>query len=141
VRVDEGRILQVFANLIGNALKFTPPGGIITVGARAGTDNDVIFFVRDNGPGIADPDRSHVFEWRWQARPDERCGSGLGLAICRGIVEAHGGTIAVDTRLGQGSTFSFTLPIADPPPAGSDAAAALRDRALRARRLDREPVR
>jgi signal transduction histidine kinase len=141
VRVDEGRILQVFANLIGNALKFTPPGGVITVGARAGTDNDVIFFVRDNGPGIADPDRSHVFEWRWQARPDERCGSGLGLAICRGIVEAHGGTIAVDTRLGQGSTFSFTLPIADPPSARSDAAAALRDRTLRGRRLDREPVR
>jgi signal transduction histidine kinase len=130
VPVDKERVLQVFANLIANALKFTPPGGIVTVGARAAGNDDVTFFVRDTGPGIPEADQAHVFEWRWQARPDEGRGSGLGLAICRGIVEAHGGTIAVESQPGLGSTFSFTLPAASHPGERGDRAAPGRTRIL-----------
>jgi signal transduction histidine kinase len=109
VRADRDRLLQVFENLIGNAIKFTPPGGSITVGAaRQGTD--VLFWVRDTGPGIDIGDQPHVFDRFWQARTKKRGGAGLGLLIVRGIVEAHGGRVWVESALGEGSTFRFTIP-------------------------------
>ncbi len=109
VWADRDRLLQVFDNLIGNALKFTPPGGCITVGA-APRDAHVLFWVGDTGPGIAIEDQPRVFDRFWQARPATRSGAGLGLPIVKGIVEAHGGRVWVESEPGQGSTFLFTMP-------------------------------
>jgi signal transduction histidine kinase len=109
VQVDHDRVLQVFSNLIGNALKFTPAGGTVTIGCdRAGAM--VRFSVRDTGPGI-DPDNvPHIFDRFWKG--GEGGGSGLGLFIAKGIVEAHSGRIWAETGHG-GSTFAFTLPVAE----------------------------
>jgi signal transduction histidine kinase len=106
---DSNRISQVLENLIGNATKFTPPGGQIVVGA-APRDHDVMFWVMDTGQGIAPDDVAHVFDRFWQARRGERKGAGLGLAITRGIVEAHGGRIWVESAVSRGTTFFFTIP-------------------------------
>jgi PAS domain S-box-containing protein len=109
VWADRDRLLQVFENLIGNAIQFTPPGGSIAVGAaRQGAD--VLFWVRDTGPGIDIRDQASVFDRFWQGRTNKRGGAGLGLAIVKGIVEAHGGRVWVEGGLGQGSTFRFTIP-------------------------------
>jgi signal transduction histidine kinase len=111
---DEQRIVQVLANLIANARKFTPPGGSITLGARA-TPDAVRFSVSDTGPGIALDDQLHIFDWFWRASHERaQRGTGLGLAIAKGIVEAHGGSIAVESTPGHGATFSFTIPLARP---------------------------
>jgi len=107
---DRERILQVLANLLGNALKFTPQGG--RVGLRARLDGpDVRFEVWDTGPGIPPEHLGHVFDRFWKVRTANRHGAGLGLAIARGIVEAHDGRIWAESAPGQGSTFLFTLPI------------------------------
>jgi signal transduction histidine kinase len=106
---DHDRLLQVFENLIGNAIKFTRAGGQITLGAEAST-GEVVFSVSDTGSGIAESDLPHVFDRFWQASHGARRGAGLGLAIVRGIVEAHGGRIRVRSSAGQGTTFSFTIP-------------------------------
>jgi signal transduction histidine kinase len=111
--VDRDRLLQVFENLIGNAAKFTPAGGRITVGARPG-EREVVFRVTDTGAGIDVDGVPHLFDRFWQARKGERIGAGLGLPIVKGIVEAHGGRISVESTPGQGSTFSFTVPVAPP---------------------------
>ncbi|WP_375773106.1 ATP-binding protein [Archangium gephyra] len=111
VRADRQRVLQVFSNLVGNALKFTPPGGEIRLGARV-EGEDVCFFVRDTGPGIPREALAHLFDRFWQADQRDRRGAGLGLSIVKGLVEAHGGRIWVESELGRGSTFFFTLPIA-----------------------------
>ena len=107
------RLLQVFENLIGNAIKFTDPGGYIVVGA-ASRDREVHFWVRDSGSGIAEEDVLHVFDRFWQADNARHRGTGLGLLIAKGIVEAHGGRIWVESTKGHGSTFFFTIPTADP---------------------------
>ncbi len=112
VLVDRGRIVQVLSNLVGNALKFTPAGGRIDVGVEPHADGAVRIFVRDSGPGIAADELELVFDAFWQAPRAARLGSGLGLAISRGIVQRHGGRIWVESREGAGSTFQFTLPIA-----------------------------
>jgi signal transduction histidine kinase len=108
---DRHRLLQVLENLIGNAVKFTSPGGRITVGAQREPD-DVRFWVRDTGAGIASEDLPRVFDRFWQANRADRSGVGLGLPIVKGLVEAHGGQVWVDSDPGAGSTFSFTIPIA-----------------------------
>jgi PAS domain S-box-containing protein len=109
LEADCDRILQVFSNLAGNAIKFTPSGGRVHLGAaRRGAD--VCFSVTDTGPGIAADALPHLFDRFWQARPADRRGAGLGLAIAKGIVEAHGGKIWVESTPGSGSTFFFTVP-------------------------------
>ena len=113
VFADRERALQVLSNLLSNAIKFTPEGGAITLRAeRAG--EFVQFSVSDTGPGIRAEDLAHIFERYWQATRTAALGTGLGLAIVKGIVEAHGGTIRVETQAGVGSTFYFTLPVATP---------------------------
>jgi signal transduction histidine kinase len=108
---DSGRLQQVFANLLSNAIKFTPAGGTITV--RAVAAGDVVqFSVADTGSGIPEEDIPHLFERFWQAPRTARQGTGLGLSIASGIVLTHGGRLWVDSQVGTGSTFSFTLPVA-----------------------------
>ena len=109
VWADRGRLLQVFENLIGNAVKFTASGGRISVGAATG-DREVLFWVLDTGPGIPAENLPHLFERFWQARRADRRGAGLGLPIVKGIVEAHGGRIWAESIPGSGSTFFFTIP-------------------------------
>jgi PAS domain S-box-containing protein len=106
---DRHRLLQVFENLIGNAIKFTQAGGRITVGATS-RDDEVVFRVVDTGCGIPPENLAHVFNRFWQASPAGRHGAGLGLPITKGIVEAHGGSIWVESTAGSGSTFLFTIP-------------------------------
>jgi signal transduction histidine kinase len=113
VRCDRTRVLQVFGNLLGNAVKFTPDGGQLTVGARVDRDETQLW-VRDTGTGIRPEALPHVFERYWQEKDAESRGTGLGLCIAKGIVEAHGGRIWAESLLGQGSTFTFTLPVAHP---------------------------
>jgi PAS domain S-box-containing protein len=120
VEGDRYRLFQVFANLVGNALKFTPLGGRITVGAERMGEREVRLFVADTGPGIAAEDLPHLFEAYWKSALHREPGSGLGLAIAKRIVEAHGGRIRVESEPGTGSSFSFTLgsrpPSAEPVP-------------------------
>jgi signal transduction histidine kinase len=113
VWVDEQRIQRVFANLIGNAVKFTDADGNIYVGAGLGpTADEVTFFVRDDGEGMTKDEKSRIFEPYWRGQDASRPGTGLGLTISRGIIEAHGGQMFVTSRPDVGSTFTFTLPVA-----------------------------
>lgn len=114
---DRDRLLQVFSNLIGNAIKFTGEGGSITVVAAASAGGDMCFSVADTGSGIPADHIPHLFEPFWQAHDRASLGTGLGLSIAKGIVEAHGGEIAVRSIPGEGSTFSFTIPHAGYRPA------------------------
>jgi signal transduction histidine kinase len=109
VWADRDRVLQVFENLVGNAIKFTGPGGRIGVGAVP-RDREVLFWVSDTGSGIPSDDVPRVFDRFWQARRAERRGAGLGLPIVKGIVEAHGGRVWLESTPGLGSTFFFTIP-------------------------------
>jgi PAS domain S-box-containing protein len=111
VLADSARIQQVLSNLVGNAVKFTPRQGRITVSAEQ-IDGEIRFGVIDTGPGIPPEQVPHIFGQFWQASSSDRRGIGLGLAIAKGIVEAHKGTIWVETHMGLGSTFYFTLPTA-----------------------------
>ena len=106
---DQHRVLQVLDNLVGNGIKFTPVEGSITVGA-APRDGEVLFWVADTGAGISPDGLPHVFDRFWQARKGTRLGAGLGLPISRGIVEAHGGRLWVESKLGRGTIFFFTIP-------------------------------
>jgi signal transduction histidine kinase len=110
VRVDPVRVSQVLGNLIGNALKFTPASGTVTlrVGVHSGPAQ---FEVADTGPGIDQTQLRHVFQDFWQARKGDGRGVGLGLAIAKALVEAHGGEIWVESTVGAGSTFCFTVPL------------------------------
>ncbi|QRK10260.1 GAF domain-containing protein [Archangium violaceum] len=110
VKCDRTRVLQVFGNLLGNAVKFTPDGGQLTAGARVLRD-EVQLWVKDTGTGIRPEALPHVFERYWQAKDAESRGTGLGLTIAKGIVEAHGGRIWARSEWGQGSTFTFSLPM------------------------------
>jgi signal transduction histidine kinase len=127
--IDRDRVIQVITNLVGNAIKFTPEGGTITVSARQTTDRGkkvVRFSVRDTGPGVAQLEKDRIFEWFHHApAADGRKvqGSGLGLAISREIVDYFGGRIWVESKPRQGSEFYFTIPVTprqapapEPPP-------------------------
>jgi signal transduction histidine kinase len=111
VSIDRHRLLQALANLLGNALKFTPAGGSVSVVATHSGDAAHVS-VRDTGTGIPPDEVPHLFDRYWQSKPTAGLGAGLGLFITKGIIEAHGGTITVESTLGSGSTFSFVLPLA-----------------------------
>ena len=111
VDADTGRMEQVLSNLLGNAVKFTPPGGMVEVTA-AEVDGRLVIAVSDTGPGVPPDQLEHLFQRYWQAAATATQGSGLGLAIAKGIVDAHGGAIEVRSRFGHGSTFSISLPLA-----------------------------
>ncbi len=111
VKADENRVKQVVLNLLSNASKFTPEGGKITLSARE-EGASLIVEVQDNGPGIAEKDQKHLFEpyYRLEQEKERTSGLGLGLALAKTLVELHGGKIWVKSKLGEGSTFSFSLP-------------------------------
>jgi signal transduction histidine kinase len=111
VHADRHRVMQVMTNLIGNSMKFTPPGGRIAVHARLDAET-VLFTISDTGPGIPKEHLADIFSPYWQAKRAERLGAGLGLPIAKGIVEAHGGRIWVESEPGRGTDFYFTLPLA-----------------------------
>jgi PAS domain S-box-containing protein len=124
VSIDRHRILQVLLNLLGNALKFGVGGGRVTLGAER--QNDTIrVWVEDAGAGIRAEHLDRVFDRFWRADRRAGGGAGLGLAVAKGIVEAHGGRIGVTSRLGEGSTFFFTLPLQ---PLGIERRGVARDR-------------
>ncbi len=108
---DRDRIVQAFSNLLGNAIKFCAPGDVITVRTERVGDG-VRFTFADTGPGIAPQDLLHIFKPYWSGRSGRKKGTGLGLFITRAIIEAHGGTIEVDSQPGGGASFAVTLPIA-----------------------------
>ena len=110
VWADKSKVLQVLENLIGNAVKFTTAGSI-ALGAKE-VGKEVVFWVADTGSGIASDDVPRVFDRFWQAKRTNRSGAGLGLAIVNGIVQAHGGRVWLESHLGAGSTFFFSLPVA-----------------------------
>lgn len=112
VRCDRDRVLQALSNLLGNAVKVTPRGGLITIGASLQGDH-VCFSVRDTGPGIGEDDLARLFDRYVRGQGAGYKGTGLGLAIARGIIEAHGGRIWAESAPGAGARFRFTLPIAD----------------------------
>jgi signal transduction histidine kinase len=111
VRADRSRILQVLSNLLGNALKFMPGRGEITVRVQR-EDAHIAFFVEDTGAGIPPQELPRVFDLFWQQDRADRRGAGLGLGICKWIVESHGGEVTVESAVGKGSRFRFTLPVA-----------------------------
>jgi len=108
VHADAERLVQAAANLIGNAVKFTPPGGKVTVATRTRGDN-VEIAIDDTGRGISEQDLPHIFDRYWHSR-GSAAGAGLGLAIAKGIIEAHGGHVHVSSKYGAGSRFSILLP-------------------------------
>ena len=103
--------MQVLSNLVGNALKFVARGGSVVLKSEL-RGGEAVFSIADSGPGIAGEDLDRLFEKFWQRRRTDTRGIGLGLSIARGIVEAHGGRIWVESRIGDGSTFYFSLPAA-----------------------------
>lgn len=108
VFADRARIVQILDNLLGNANKFAQSR--VTVGAVR-SEGAVMFRVKDDGPGIPDEAQAHVFDPFWQARTDRR-GAGLGLSIVKGLVDAHGGRVWVESEVGAGTTVCFTVPVA-----------------------------
>jgi two-component system sensor histidine kinase KdpD len=115
VPLDDVLIEQVLINLLENAVKYTPPGTLIEIGASAG-DGAVTVEVADRGPGLPPGDVERAFEKFYRGAPEVARGAGLGLAICRAIVGAHGGRIWAENRREGGVAFRFTLPISGTPP-------------------------
>ncbi len=111
VRVDRPRVLQVFANLLDNAIRHSPKGGTVWLESLP-EDGQLHFVVRDQGPGIPGSEMAFLFDRFRQAPGASAAGAGLGLAIAKGIVEVHRGRIWVESEVGKGSAFQFTLPIA-----------------------------
>jgi len=123
-RFDPTRLEQILINLLGNAVKFSPPGGVIEISTRAAARTReggperacVEFCISDQGRGVAAADRERIFEPYVQVGEESGAGGlGLGLAICKRLVEAHGGEISAHARPGGGSRFVFTIPVADAP--------------------------
>jgi signal transduction histidine kinase len=121
VRADRDRIVQALSNLVGNAIKFTQPGGTVEIVVEP-AGNDLVFSVRDDGPGIEASNLEHIFDRFWRSADRHRGahgGLGLGLAIVKGIVEAHAGRVWAESRPGEGTTIRFSIPRTGPQPAGS----------------------
>ncbi|UCC17877.1 MAG: PAS domain-containing sensor histidine kinase [Dehalococcoidales bacterium] len=112
IQIDESRIEQVVVNLLSNAFKFTPENGKVSMSAKVSSDS-LLVEVKDDGPGIEEENFSKIFEpyYRVENSIHQPAGLGLGLSLCRTIVEAHGGKIWVESEIGKGSTFSFTIPL------------------------------
>jgi signal transduction histidine kinase len=122
IDVDPRRVEQVLANLLRNAVKFAPGGARVVLSARLATgqltgahpgrvpEDAVQFAVSDTGPGIPPENLTHIFDWFWQSPQGGQSGTGLGLAIAKGLIEAHGEHLLVESIPGQGTTFSFTVP-------------------------------
>ena len=110
LKVDSGRLRHVFINLLTNAVKYSPPGGTVTLSASDAPLGFVQFSVRDQGAGIPAESVPHVFDRFYRAPDQTKTGAGLGLAISREIVVAHGGTIACSSQVGVGTEFHFLLP-------------------------------
>jgi signal transduction histidine kinase len=116
VIADEDRVLQVLGELVSNAIKFSPPGTLIRLGAQPADNDEVSFYVEDQGRGVDSEKLEHIFDRFQQGdASDSRAlgGTGLGLALCRSIVEQHGGHIWAESSPGRGSRFLFTLPATD----------------------------
>lgn len=111
ISADHDRLIQVFGNLLGNAIKFTPAGGRITLGA-APTHGAVRFWIQNTGSRIPAEHLPHVFDRFWQATKGTQRGAGLGLPIVKGIIEAHGGRVWVESTSERGTRVSFTVPTA-----------------------------
>ena len=109
VLADRRRTLQVLSNLLGNAIKFTPRGGAITLRTTA-REEEVVIRVEDTGRGIPPEEMHHLFDHFWRGGEERRGSAGLGLAIARGLVEAQGGRISVESEVSRGSSFAFTIP-------------------------------
>ena len=125
IDADPRRLLQVLSNLLSNAVKFTPAGGRVVLSVEKAVGDSVVghgapgrgsvrFAVRDTGPGMPPEDVAHIFDWFWHSPKGGGGGTGLGLAIAKGLIEAHHGSLRVETAPGQGSTFWFTVPAAMP---------------------------
>jgi len=110
VLCDRDRLIQILSNLLGNAIKFTPEFGRISLSAQA-RDTEVEVIVTDSGPGITEEHQQRVFDRFWRATRERKDSSGLGLAIAKGLVEAHGGRIWVQSQVGKGASFHFTTPL------------------------------
>jgi two-component system phosphate regulon sensor histidine kinase PhoR len=126
IAADRRRLAEVLQNLLDNAMQYTLAGGKITLSAQH-TDHEVVFTVSDTGIGIPKADQSRIFERFYRvdaARSREVGGTGLGLAIAKHLVEVHGGRLWVDSEIGQGSQFHFSVPEFDPEHAVSRPAAA-----------------
>ena len=119
IQADEERIVQLLDNLVGNALKFTPSGGRVTVDSRVEAGEECIT-VSDTGPGIPQEQLARLFDRFWQARGNDRRGLGLGLPIAKGIAEAHGGRLWVESTVGSGTAFHFAMPISVQLPSAVD---------------------
>jgi len=116
VQADEDLLRRVVVNLLGNAIKFTPDGGRITLSAKVDTQG-LTFSVVDNGPGIPPEDQARIFDKFGQAaahRDRRKYSTGLGLAFCKMVVEAHGGRIWVESEVGKGSAFHVFIPVRPP---------------------------
>jgi signal transduction histidine kinase len=119
IDADPKRLLQVLSNLLSNAMKFTQPGGQVVLSAGeypAPVEQGggaIRFTVSDTGLGIAPEDLSHICDWFWHVRRVGQRGTGLGLAIAKDLVEAHGGNLNVESAIGSGSSFWFTMPVVE----------------------------
>lgn len=114
VQGDETRLRQVIDNLINNAIKYAPGGGVIEVGGRINEDATITFYVRDEGVGISEDEQARIFDRFYRvdgALSRKTQGTGLGLYLARAVIEAHNGTLRVESKLGKGSTFYFILPV------------------------------
>lgn len=139
MRYDEQKIYKVMTNLIGNALKFTPSGGSVTIGIRLKDEGNVIISVSDTGPGVSDEDKRHIFERFYQSKEaasdPATTGYGIGLSLVHDYVELHGGHVEVSDNTPTGAVFEITLPVVEcekppvtlpePAPASAQASAAI----------------
>ena len=108
LRCDRDRVLRALAHVVDNAVRFSPDGGVVAL-AEEERDGTVRFSVTDHGPGLSEETLAHLYDRTWHAKRAERVGAGLGLAIVRGLVDAHGGQIEVDSKAGA-TTFTLVFP-------------------------------